>query len=413
MNSEHTSGRPDALPLTLELVAGAAAPASVPLGDGSTVVGREPESSDVALGKEVDGHLSARHFRIDIAAGAVRLTDLNSSNGTYVRGAGDGQAVQVSTRVLRPGDEIYAGNHTFRVEGLPEPAAPARPYPSRQVAGDGASGTADGGGEELDEDSFLSMDTGRSASPAAGAGTPTPTPTPTPVPQRPPTAAGSARPAAAADGGSASGQAGPVDAQWLRVRTCTSSLHRYDGPVGVPPTPALVQALDARKPLSVVVLPAALSDGKPPEGAIPLYDWLPCQDVPQCTPWLLGPDCPGRVSVLTAAWSENEGMGFFSARPADELAAHLRAISQGAGRAGSRSSGKLVGWCHPAVAGQLAEHGDADHTSFCMEPVEAMLVAAPEGGWSFYSGERFRELLTELRAQAEVPAAPVDDDDFL
>lgn len=69
-----------------------------------------------ALGREVghvcfpgDRYVSARHARLDVSDGSVLLTDVGSSNGTFVR-------LSAPTRI-GPGDQVLVGMQLLRVEG--------------------------------------------------------------------------------------------------------------------------------------------------------------------------------------------------------------------------------------------------------------------------------------------------------
>jgi pSer/pThr/pTyr-binding forkhead associated (FHA) protein len=68
------------------------------------------------LGREVgqicfpgDRYVSARHARVDVTESGAALTDLGSSNGTFIR-------VAAPTRI-GPGDQILVGMQLLRVEG--------------------------------------------------------------------------------------------------------------------------------------------------------------------------------------------------------------------------------------------------------------------------------------------------------
>lgn len=69
---------------------------------GEFVVGREEGSLAITS----DPFLSRRHFAIRQRSGAYYLTDLDSSNGTYVQVRGEVE--------LRPGDYIMLGGQVFR-----------------------------------------------------------------------------------------------------------------------------------------------------------------------------------------------------------------------------------------------------------------------------------------------------------
>ncbi len=73
----------------------------IPLPDGETVIGREPEA-----GVSIDSlHISRRHARIVVSAGRAMLEDLGSKNGTYLNGR------RITTPAeLTEGDEIGVGH---------------------------------------------------------------------------------------------------------------------------------------------------------------------------------------------------------------------------------------------------------------------------------------------------------------
>jgi pSer/pThr/pTyr-binding forkhead associated (FHA) protein len=75
-----------------------------PLKAGENAVGRE--AGDVTF--PGDRYVSARHARLDVTAEGVTLTDLGSSNGTFVKVAG---AVD-----LAPGDQLLVGTQLLRVD---------------------------------------------------------------------------------------------------------------------------------------------------------------------------------------------------------------------------------------------------------------------------------------------------------
>jgi pSer/pThr/pTyr-binding forkhead associated (FHA) protein len=75
-----------------------------PLREGENDLGRE--AGDATF--PGDRYVSARHARLEVTGGAVRLTDLGSSNGTFVRLSGPA--------TLAPGDELLVGGQLLRVE---------------------------------------------------------------------------------------------------------------------------------------------------------------------------------------------------------------------------------------------------------------------------------------------------------
>ena len=69
-----------------------------------------------------DTEVSRHHARIDIAADkSFRLTDLNSSNGTFVNSR------KVDSQVLRSGDRVQVGRTLMIFTGGPEPLTPTAP----------------------------------------------------------------------------------------------------------------------------------------------------------------------------------------------------------------------------------------------------------------------------------------------
>ncbi len=107
-------------------VSGQQAARRQPVG-GSPVVGRAPDC-DVVVD---DGHVSQRHARLDVGPDGAWVTDLNSTNGTYVQGT------RVAGRAWVPvNGEFQVGAATLRLCGdqpteafTPGPAGPAAGSP--------------------------------------------------------------------------------------------------------------------------------------------------------------------------------------------------------------------------------------------------------------------------------------------
>ena len=76
----------------------------VPLRAGANAIGRE--SGEVTF--PGDRYVSGRHARVDVGEAAVTLTDLGSSNGTFVRVNGPTE--------IGPGDQVLLGMQLLRVE---------------------------------------------------------------------------------------------------------------------------------------------------------------------------------------------------------------------------------------------------------------------------------------------------------
>ncbi|HSM93811.1 MAG TPA: FHA domain-containing protein [Anaeromyxobacteraceae bacterium] len=75
-----------------------------PLAPGESQIGRE--AGDLVF--PGDRYVSARHAKLDVGDAEVTVTDLGSSNGTFVKTSGP--------TPLRPGDQILIGAQLFRVE---------------------------------------------------------------------------------------------------------------------------------------------------------------------------------------------------------------------------------------------------------------------------------------------------------
>ena len=92
---------------------------SFPLRAGTTVVVGRAVSSDCAV---VDATVSRRHAELVVSDSGIQVTDVGSSNGTFVNG------VKVEGYFVVPGDTLTFGKVAFRVEaqtGLtPPPVAP-------------------------------------------------------------------------------------------------------------------------------------------------------------------------------------------------------------------------------------------------------------------------------------------------
>ncbi len=75
-----------------------------PLKPGENLIGRE--NGDVTFAS--DRYVSSRHARIDVVEGRATLTDLGSSNGTFVRVTGP--------EALQPGDQLLIGAQLVRLD---------------------------------------------------------------------------------------------------------------------------------------------------------------------------------------------------------------------------------------------------------------------------------------------------------
>jgi Nif-specific regulatory protein len=96
----------------LVAVAGPVQGASVALERGPVTIGRDP-SNTVSI---PDSSVSRKHSAVEVDAGAVRIRDLESLNGTFING------VPVQERPLRHGDQIQIGTSLFVYVLEPGPA---------------------------------------------------------------------------------------------------------------------------------------------------------------------------------------------------------------------------------------------------------------------------------------------------
>jgi hypothetical protein len=108
----------------LRFVRGARAGQTLPLDDNQTaVIGRGVETTF----RIQDPSISRRHCQITNAQQGVLITDLGSSNGTYVNGQ------RISTWVqIQPNDQVILGNNEFQVAAA-APVAVAPPVPTAQA----------------------------------------------------------------------------------------------------------------------------------------------------------------------------------------------------------------------------------------------------------------------------------------
>jgi pSer/pThr/pTyr-binding forkhead associated (FHA) protein len=88
----------------VQLLEGGGTGEAFPLRAGSSLLGRE--GGEVCFPS--DRYVSARHARVDVSGTAVSLSDLGSSNGTFVRVAGPAE--------ISAGDQFLVGMQLLRVE---------------------------------------------------------------------------------------------------------------------------------------------------------------------------------------------------------------------------------------------------------------------------------------------------------
>ncbi len=153
-------------PLALVVLGDDAVPA-FPLDAPNLLVGRAPDN-DIVLGEP---SVSARHARIDVRDGLVFLTDLGSTNGTFVAG----RRVTGSVELL-PGDNVALGRCLVRVERTGSGAARStnhHPSPPRtEVSSAGASALHQPGPLPLSQTEWLPALRRAAEAPVSPAGRP-------------------------------------------------------------------------------------------------------------------------------------------------------------------------------------------------------------------------------------------------
>jgi hypothetical protein len=79
---------------------------AVAIGRAPIVIGRLPECTVVLA----DTNISRRHAQVTLEGGDVVVTDLGSTNGTFVNGR------RIARAVVKPGDEVLVGASRLRIE---------------------------------------------------------------------------------------------------------------------------------------------------------------------------------------------------------------------------------------------------------------------------------------------------------
>src|SRR6202451_602478 len=95
------------------------------------------QGTDLMLPK---GNVSKHHARLLFRDGRFIVTDLKSTNGTYVNGRKISQAT-----IVREGDKIYIGDFVLRLETA-EPSAQPEPGYAQGASADDSQGRTPGRG---------------------------------------------------------------------------------------------------------------------------------------------------------------------------------------------------------------------------------------------------------------------------
>ncbi len=153
--------------IVLECVAGPLKGRQFPLQDGQVITFGRTTKSTVPIPD--DKFLSGLHFGVERKGDSCLLIDKKSSNGTFLNGN------RVTDGVVKPGDEIRAGDSFFAIRfGAASGAAPPPPPPRSSASVVLRTMKSVGGGASPQKPAF--------ASPAPSASQTVPPPSPAPAP---------------------------------------------------------------------------------------------------------------------------------------------------------------------------------------------------------------------------------------
>ena len=153
--------------IVLECVAGPLKGRQFPLQDGQVITFGRTTKSTVPIPD--DKFLSGLHFGVERKGDSCLLIDKKSSNGTFLNGN------RVTDGVVKPGDEIRAGDSFFAIRfGAASGAAPPPPPPRSSASVVLRTMKSAGGGASPQKPAF--------ASPAPSASQTVPPPSPAPAP---------------------------------------------------------------------------------------------------------------------------------------------------------------------------------------------------------------------------------------
>jgi hypothetical protein len=314
---------------TLEVTAGPELGRTIRLGSKEVRSVGRTERADEAL--VADKRLSAVHFELETDHQVLRIRDLGSTNGTLVNGQ------PVSEYVLRSGDEVTAGDTTFRVylEG-------------------GADSTI----------ILAAQAAAAAAAPAVGlrdAGAP---------------GAARKRPIA------------------YTAETCNSGLVLYRGEASEIKPANVADALAREIPLFLLVDFRKL--GGPPPDDLPsreyLFDWQPPEIAAATSPqFVAAADYPPWFALFDQSWGEDAVVAVFSRSDPVELRASLRRQVRPGGDA-------IVGLCWPSVLAPMLIYMRAEQVRPLLENVDAVLVELPDfpDTWQILAKENMADVLTKL-----------------
>ena len=324
----------------LEVKSGPQAGNKVRLVAGQVLQVGRTEWADFAVAS--DSKMSSMHFSLEATGGVCQLRDLGSSNGTWVNGE------QVHTAVVRDGDEVLAGQTTFKLH----------------IEGDSAEATGTIRSTQV---------TGTMQSAASSA-----------APVRP-------------------AKRQPKSITYT-TEPLNTGLTLYRGQTIELPPGALAGSLSQGHPLYLIVDFNRLESAPPVDLASMdfLFDWMPESAIASRSPVLLGPVAGGpELELVDQAWGEDAVICIFSRQQKGALLAQLRAAL----RTGADS---MLGYCWPSVLGPLLSFYNKPFIQKFMTGIDSILVEfadLPET-WQVFANADFEKELANLglQRQAAEPA---------
>jgi len=121
---EHESAEGNQLMFIIVITEKGGAKRRLEFDEESVTIGRV-QGNQVVLPR---GNVSKQHCRVENMAGDLSITDLGSTNGTYINGRRT-----VDSTTVRPGDKVYVGEFILNFEipktapSASKPIAPAKP----------------------------------------------------------------------------------------------------------------------------------------------------------------------------------------------------------------------------------------------------------------------------------------------
>jgi hypothetical protein len=413
----------------LEAIAGPSGAKRIVLATGQVVKIGRTEAADMAFPR--DGHMSGIHFQVQTTRDACIVTDLGSTNHTFVN-----QAQVTKPTVLRGGEQISAGQTVFTVRIEADVKAsidfmPAALYSAGQSLdsstpqpGDGPSSTPP----------LLALPSDRPApellfqDPPSVDWLPSPSADPSPRPRKTPVLAETPAyfpgeivlPSQLEPQGSPhldsqevpplGGQGfSPLGMQELLLpserlftsESCDSGLTLCRGDISALPAAEVALRLSRIHPFMLVVDFNRLGSPRPAELTLPQYifNWLDPLAAESVSPLVIGQgELPTWPAIVEEGWGKDAVICLFSKRGQSAVLEHVRQCCRGKGH------GTIIGYCWPSVLAPVLSHSK-DMAGHFMEAIDAVLVELPDlpETWQIYGGEQIIRDLEELGLARERP----------